>query len=240
METEIGKLYVVGTPIGNLGDITLRALKILKEVSVIAAEDTRHSKKLLTHYDIHTPLTSYHDYNKEEKSEILLQKLKEGNSIALLCDAGTPTICDPGFYIIRKAIQMGIPVVPIPGPTALITALSVSGAPPDRFSFEGFAPRKRGPRKRWFQSFQNEAKTVLFYESPHRILSCLTDLIDILGDRNIIIARELTKTYEEFLRGKVSEIRDQLEAKSIRGEITVIIEGIQPSRKKGSPLLQNH
>lgn len=231
MATETGKLYVVGTPIGNLEDITFRALRILKEVSVIAAEDTRHSKKLLTHYGIHTPLTSYHDHNKEEKSEILLQRLKEGKPIALLCDAGTPTICDPGFYIIRKVIQSGIPVIPIPGPTALITALSVSALPPDRFIFEGFPPRKHGARQRWLESLQIEKRTIIFYESIHRIIPCLHDAKDILGDRNIVLSREITKTYETFLRGKISEVLLQLGEKTIRGEITVVMEGANIPKK---------
>ena len=228
----MGKLYVVGTPIGNLEDITLRALRILKEVNIIAAEDTRHSKKLLTHYEIRTPLTSYHDYNKEEKSEILLQKLKDGNTIALLCDAGTPTICDPGFYIIRKTIQSRIPVIPIPGPTALISGLSISALPPDRFIFEGFPPRKHGARQRWLESLQLEKRTIIFYESPHRIIGCLTDLKDLLGDRNIVLAREITKTYEEFLRGKTSDVLLELEKKTIRGEITIIVEGGNIPKKK--------
>ncbi|HEX9757933.1 MAG TPA: 16S rRNA (cytidine(1402)-2'-O)-methyltransferase [Nitrospiria bacterium] len=231
MIEKIGELFVVSTPIGNLEDITLRALKTLHEADIIAAEDTRHAKKLLNHFQIHTPLTSYHDFNKEEKSEILINKLKEGNHIAVLCDAGTPTICDPGYYLIRRAIQCDIRIIPIPGPTALIAALTGSGAPPDRFTFEGFAPRKRGPRQRWFESLQQETKTILFYESPHRILSCLTDLISVLGDRDIILARELTKTFEEFIRGKATEIKTQLEEKAIRGEITVIIEGIKRSKK---------
>lgn len=229
---ETGKLYVVGTPIGNLEDITFRALRVLKEVSVIAAEDTRHSKKLLTHYEIHTPLTSYHDYNKEEKSEILLQRLREGKPIALLCDAGTPTICDPGFYIIRKAIQSGVPVIPIPGPTALITALSVSALPPDRFIFEGFPPRKKGARQRWLESLQLEKRTIIFYESIHRVIACLSDVKDTLGDRNIVLAREITKTYEEFLRGKISEVLLQLGGKTIRGEITILVEGANIPKKK--------
>jgi len=236
MTEEPGKLFIVSTPIGNLEDITLRGLRILQEVNVIAAEDTRHAKKLLNHYQIHTPLTSYHDFNKEEKTEILVKKLKEGEPIALLCDAGTPTICDPGFYLIRRAIQCNITIVPIPGATALIAGLTGSGAPPDRFMFEGFAPRKRGPRQRWFESLQQETRTILFYESPHRILSCLSDLIRVLGDRNIVIAREMTKTFEEFLRGRASEIKEQLEKKAVRGEITVIIEGIKTSKKKEKTL----
>ena len=232
MTEEPGKLFIVSTPIGNLEDITLRGLRILQEVNIIAAEDTRHTKKLLNHYQIYTPITSYHDFNKEEKTEILVEKMKEGKPIALLCDAGTPTICDPGFYLIRRAIECNIAIVPIPGPTALIAGLTGSGAPPDRFTFEGFAPRKRGPRQRWFESLQQETKTILFYESPHRILSCLTDLISVLGDRNIVIAREMTKTFEEFLRGRALDIKRQLEKKTIRGEITVIIERIKPSREK--------
>jgi len=169
---------------------------------------------------------------RKKNRRSFFKKLKEGNPIALLCDAGTPTICDPGFYIIRKAIQSGIPVIPIPGPTALIAGLSVSALPPDRFIFEGFPPRKHGARQRWLESLQLEKRTIIFYESIHRVTACLSDVKDILGDRNIVLAREITKTYEEFLRGKISDVLLQLGGKTIRGEITILMEGANIPKKK--------
>lgn len=221
----IGTLYIVSTPIGNLEDITLRALRVLKEVSIVAAEDTRHTQKLLSHYKIHTKLTSYHDYNKEEKAEVLIQHLKEGSSVALVADAGTPGISDPGYFLINRCIQTGIPVVPIPGASAFLAALSISGLPTDSFVFEGFLPRKRTARLKRLETLKTEPRTLIFYEAPHRLIVCLSDLLKVLGDRRVVIAWELTKTFEEILRGRPSEILPELSSRTIRGEITLVVEG---------------
>ncbi|TAK02129.1 MAG: 16S rRNA (cytidine(1402)-2'-O)-methyltransferase [Candidatus Manganitrophaceae bacterium] len=220
-----GTLYVVSTPIGNLEDITLRALRILKEVSIIAAEDTRHTQKLLSHFDIHTTLTSYHDFNKEEKTPVLLSKMAEGASIAIVSDAGTPTLSDPGFYLIREAIRAGLPVSPIPGPAAALAALSVSGLPPDRFVFEGFLPKKKGARARRLEQLKPDPRTLIFYESPFRIVGLLEEIKTILGDRPVVVAREITKMFEEFIRGSVTEVLEKIGKKTVKGEITLVVGG---------------
>jgi 16S rRNA (cytidine1402-2'-O)-methyltransferase len=220
-----GTLYVVSTPIGNLEDITLRALRILKEVSIIAAEDTRHTQKLLSHFDIHTTLTSYHDFNKEEKTPVLLSKMAEGASIAIVADAGTPTLSDPGFYLIREAIRAGLPVSPIPGPAAAIAALAVSGLPPDRFVFEGFLPKKKGARARRLEQLKPDPRTLIFYESPFRIIGLLEEIKTILGDRPVVVAREMTKVFEEFIRGTVTEVLEKIGKKTVKGEITLVVGG---------------
>lgn len=220
-----GRLYIVSTPIGHLDDITLRALRTFKEVSIVAAEDTRHTQKLFNHYQIHTPLTSYHDHNKEEKTEILLQRLKEGHSLALVADAGTPGISDPGYYLINRCIQAGIPLSPIPGPAAFLAALSVSGLPTDAFLFEGFLPKKQTGRLKHLLALKEEPRTIIFYESPHRLIRCLHDLYEAWGDRRAVVARELTKLFEEIVRGRLSQIIAKMEDRSIRGEITLVIEG---------------
>ncbi|MDC4225143.1 MAG: 16S rRNA (cytidine(1402)-2'-O)-methyltransferase [Candidatus Manganitrophus sp.] len=220
-----GTLYVVSTPIGNLEDITLRALRILKEVAVIAAEDTRHTQKLLSHFDIHTTLTSYHDFNKEEKTPVLLSKMAEGASIAIVADAGTPTLSDPGFYLIREAIRAGLPVSPIPGPAAAIAALAVSGLPPDRFIFEGFLPKKKGARARRLEQLKPDPRTLIFYESPFRIVGLLEEIKTILGDRPVVVGREMTKMFEEFIRGSVTEVLEKIGKKTVKGEITLVVGG---------------
>jgi 16S rRNA (cytidine1402-2'-O)-methyltransferase len=220
-----GTLYVVSTPIGNLEDITLRALRILKEVSIIAAEDTRHTQKLLSHFDIHTTLTSYHDFNKEEKTPVLLSKMAEGASIAIVADAGTPTLSDPGFYLIREAIRAGLPVSPIPGPAAAIAALAVSGLPPDRFVFEGFLPKKKGARARRLEQLKPDPRTLIFYESPFRIVGLLEEIKTILGDRPVVVAREMTKMFEEFIRGTVTKVLEKIGKKTVKGEITLVVGG---------------
>jgi 16S rRNA (cytidine1402-2'-O)-methyltransferase len=225
MAFDKGILYVVSTPIGNLQDITLRALSVLKEVQLIAAEDTRETQKLLNRYAIHTPLTSYHSYNKEEKTEILVRRLKEGQSIALVSDAGTPLISDPGLYLIKRCIQEGISPVPIPGPSAVLCALSVAGLPSDAFVFEGFLPQKRGRRMKKLQSLKALPHTLIFFESPHRIIRTLKDCQEVLGDRHIALARELTKLFEEVVRGKISEVIDRMDQKKVKGEVTLLIEG---------------
>ena len=220
-----GILYICGTPIGNLEDITIRALRILKEVKLIAAEDTRHTKKLLIHYQINTKVTSYHEYNKFKKAPYLVEILKNGQDIALVSDAGMPGISDPGYVLINLALNNNIKIIPIPGVSALITALVVSGLPTDKFVFEGFLPRKIKERKKYFQSIKNEERTIIFYEPPHRLKRALKDMLEILGDRKIVIARELTKKYEEIIRGKLTPVLSEINTKEIKGEITLIVQG---------------
>jgi 16S rRNA (cytidine1402-2'-O)-methyltransferase len=220
-----GILYICGTPIGNLEDITIRVLNILKEVKLIAAEDTRHTKKLLIHYQINTKVTSYHEYNKFKKAPYLVEILKNGQDIALVSDAGMPGISDPGYVLINLALNNNIKIIPIPGVSALITALVVSGLPTDKFVFEGFLPRKIKERKRYFKSIKNEERTIIFYETPHRLKRALKDMVEILGDRKIVIARELTKKYEEIIRGKLNLVLSEMNTKEIKGEITLVVQG---------------
>ena len=227
-----GILYICGTPIGNLKDITLRCLNVLKKVDLIAAEDTRHTKILLNHYQIRKPSTSYHKYSKEKKVEHILQLLQEGKKIALLSDAGMPGICDPGYEIIRKAIENSITIIPIPGVSALTTALVVSGFALERFVFEGFVPRKKGEKRRFFLNLKDEERTIVFYETPHRIKDTLNTLKEVMGDRRIVIARELTKKFEEIIRGKLSSVVDSLNNREIKGEITLVLEGNRASKKE--------
>ena len=225
-----GTLYIVSTPIGNLEDMTLRALRILKEVDLIAAEDTRRTGLLLKHFGIEKPLTSYFEGNEMRKREFVLSKMKEGRSVALVSDAGTPGVSDPGFRLIGIAIENGIPVVPIPGPSAAITALSISGLPTDAFLFKGFLPHKSKKRRDLLQQLIEVKETLILYESPHRISETLEDILNILGDRQMVLTRELTKAYEEILRGRVSEIRNQTAQRKLKGEITLVISG--KTRKK--------
>ena len=220
-----GTLYIVSTPIGNLEDITLRALRILKEVDLIAAEDTRHTGLLLRHFGIQKSLTSYFEGNELKKREFILSRLKQGDRIALVSDAGTPGISDPGFRLIQLAIENEIPVVPIPGPSAVITALSVAGLPTDAFLFKGFLPHKSKKRRDLLKQLEGVRETLIFYESPHRLSETLKDILDLLGDREMVLTRELTKIYEEVLRGKVSEILNQIAEKKLKGEITLVISG---------------
>ena len=220
-----GILYIVPTPIGNLEDITLRALRVLKEVELIAAEDTRHTQHLLAHFGIKTALTSYHEHNERDKARTLVQRLKSGASIALVSDAGMPAISDPGYRIVVDAIQAGIQVVPLPGATALTTALCASGLPTDRFLFEGFLPAKAQERKAKLQSLRGAVATLVFYEAPHRLLDSLAEMLKIFGDREIAVARELTKVHEEFRRGKLSEVVSALADGDIKGEIVIMVHG---------------
>ncbi len=229
-----GTLFIVGTPIGNLEDMSFRAIRILKEVSVIAAEDTRRTQKLCSYYQIDTPLTSYHDFNKEEKTDILLKRLQEGNSIALVCDAGTPLISDPGYFLVNRTIQSNIPLVPIPGPSSVLTALCVSGLATDRFIFEGFVPRKPGVREKFFKKLEPEVGTIIVYETQHRILKTLRTIHKMMGNRHVVLTRELTKLNEEIMRGDVEEMCHALEGKSMKGEMTLLIQG-QPQRKSKRP-----
>ena len=221
-----GTLFVVATPIGHMEDITLRAVHTLKEVGLIAAEDTRHTKKLLTRYEVSTPLVSYHDHNKEKRTPVLLEKLKAGHSIAVVTDAGTPSISDPGHYLVRAAIRAAIPVVPIPGASALIAALSVSGLPTDSFVFVGFIPRKPAKRKHFLEKLKAEPRTLIFYESPKRLLGLMQEIINLMGDRSAVVARELTKVHEEILRGSLSNILKALAARPpLKGECTLLVGG---------------
>ena len=220
-----GTLYVVGTPIGNLEDITYRAIAILKSVTVIAAEDTRHTRTLLSAYDIHTPLTSYHDFNKEEKAPVLIARMAEGASVALVCDAGTPTLSDPGYFLIKEAHRAGRTVCPIPGPAAAIAALSVSGLPTDRFAFDGFLPRKSGGRRKRLESLKSEPRTLIFYESPYRILALLEEIRVVMGEREIVVGREMTKLHEEIMRGSIADVICRFEKKKPKGEITLVVTG---------------
>ncbi len=223
--TEPGRLYVVATPIGNLEDITLRALRILKEVDLIAAEDTRHTRRLLAHYNISTPLTSYYDQIERKKAPALLDKLRAGQSIGLVSDAGTPGIADPGYRLVQGAWQAGVCVVPVPGPSMLTALLSVGGLPTDRCAFEGFLPAKQGQRRKALLRLQAETRTLVVFESPHRLADSLADMCDILGDRRAVIGRELTKRFEEVLRGRLSELQTRLHGRPIKGEVALLVAG---------------
>ena len=220
-----GILYIVATPIGNLEDITLRAIRVLKEADLIAAEDTRHTRNLLNKYEIETPLTSYHDHNKEEKAPVLVAQMLEGKNIALVSDAGTPGISDPGYFLINLAVDQKIPVIPVPGATAAITALSVSGLPTDKFVFEGFLAAKQTARIKRLKELEKEERTLIFYEAPHKIIKAIEDMIAVFGDRQAVITRELTKVYEEIVRAKLSDVLKHLKQKTVKGELTVIVHG---------------
>lgn len=229
-----GVLYVVATPIGNLLDISARALDVLRRVALIAAEDTRHSKKLLSHYGIATPLLAVHEHNERDITEKLLQRLLGGEDIALVSDAGTPLISDPGFYLVRAARQAVLRVIPVPGPSALIAALSVAGLPSDRFLFEGFLPSKQTARRLRLQSLAETTATLVLYESSHRICASLRDMVDCLGEqREATVARELTKTYETILQGTLSELVERVESDSNqqKGEFVVLVQGA-PARER--------
>lgn len=218
-----GTLYVVATPIGNLEDITLRAIETLKKVDLIAAEDTRHTKILLDRYDIKTPATSYFEYNKVQKGDYLLKVLKEGKSVALVSDAGTPGISDPGYAIIRLCIDNDIPIVPIPGPSGLIAALTISGKPTDQFTFVGFLSPKPIKRKNQLKALKEEDRTIILYESPHRLEKLLNDILEVFGDTELVVAREVTKKFEEVRREKVSAALEHFKSKGVKGEFVVII-----------------
>jgi 16S rRNA (cytidine1402-2'-O)-methyltransferase len=218
-------LYLVATPIGNLEDITLRALRVLKHADLIACEDTRHTQKLLNHYAITTRTISYHEHNEATRAAELVTQLQQGERVALVTDAGMPGISDPGFRLISLAIEKDVPVVPIPGASAFLTALVASGLPTDSFRFNGFLPAKRGERRTALEAIKNSARTQVFYEAPHRIIDALTDIVEVLGAaRHVVIAREVTKVHEEFLRGPAREILATLKARdAVKGEITLLI-----------------
>jgi 16S rRNA (cytidine1402-2'-O)-methyltransferase len=219
-----GVLYIVSTPIGHLGDITLRALHVLKSVDLIAAEDTRTSRILLSHYDIKTPMSSFHSYNQIRQTPQLLKRLKKDDSIALISDAGTPGISDPAHMLVKACIQEDISVIPIPGPAAFLAALVVSGLPTYNFVFEGFLPVKKG-RKTRIKNLADEQRTLIFYESPHRILKTVSELLLQFGDRSCVMGREITKKFEEFFRGTLAQLHRHLERKTPKGEIVLIVAG---------------
>ena len=220
-----GKLYLCATPIGNLEDITLRVLRTLKEADLIAAEDTRHSIKLLNHFDIKTPMTSYHEFNKVEKARYLVDKMREGTNVALITDAGTPGISDPGEELVRQCYEAGIEVTSLPGPAACITALTISGMATRRFAFEAFLPSDKKEKQEIFEELKKETRTIILYEAPHRLVRTLTELLENLGDRRISVCRELTKTHETVFRTTVSEALSYYETEEPRGECVLVIEG---------------
>jgi 16S rRNA (cytidine1402-2'-O)-methyltransferase len=225
-----GCLYVVGTPIGNLEDITLRALRILKEVDLIACEDTRHTQKLLQHYDIHKNLVSYHEHNELTRSPELLIKLEEGAKIALVSDAGMPLVSDPGYRLVTLCLRHRIPVIPIPGPSALLAALAACGLPSEEFLFFGFLPARTGERRRALERLRLEDRTIIVYEAPHRVEESIADALEILGDRPACLAREVTKVHEEFRRARLSDLLSSLREKPAKGEITLLIGPADPSQ----------
>ncbi len=228
MSIEAGVLYIVATPIGNLGDLTPRAVDILNQVDCIAAEDTRHSAGLLRHFSVTTPLFSLHEHNERERSGVLLERLQQGESIALISDAGTPLISDPGYVLVRDAQLAGLKVVPVPGPSALIAALSASGLPTDRFCFEGFLPAKSGPRLKQLEALRDESRTLVFYESPHRIVDSLADMVTAFGaEREAVLARELTKTFETIRHATLGELAQWVvgDANQQKGEFVLLLHG---------------
>jgi len=221
-----GSLYLVATPIGNLADITHRAVQVLKDVDLIACEDTRHTNKLLNHYGVTTKTISYHEHNEQQRAEHLIEKLKDGSNIAVVSDAGTPSISDPGFRLVRAAIENDIAVVPVPGPSALISALIAAGLPTDEFFFAGFLPSRPNARRARLAELQSVPGTLIFYEAPHRLAATLKDAFEILGEREAVVARELTKLHEEIRRGRLSQLAVDYadRKKDIRGEIVVLID----------------
>jgi 16S rRNA (cytidine1402-2'-O)-methyltransferase len=235
-----GKLFLVGTPIGNLEDITFRALRTLKEADLIACEDTRRTQQLLNHYSIKTPTISYHEHNELTRAPELVLQLEEGSHIALVSDAGMPVISDPGHRLVSLAIRHNIPVIPIPGASAFVAALSAAGLPVDRFRFLGFLPSQKTKRRKALEELKEASKTLVFFEAPHRVLDALADVRDILGDPPVVVAREVTKVYEEFVRGTASEVLAQLKKKPVKGEITVLAapQLVSPRGSAGSSSLR--
>jgi 16S rRNA (cytidine1402-2'-O)-methyltransferase len=219
-----GTLYLVATPIGNLSDITHRALQVLRDVDLIACEDTRHTHKLLSHYGITTKTVSYHEHNEQQRAAHLIDQLQQGQNIAIVSDAGTPSISDPGFRLVRAAIENEVAVVPVPGPSALISALVAAGLPTDEFFFAGFLPARSNARRARLSELQSVPGTLVFYEAPHRLAATLKDAYEVLGERDAVVARELTKVHEEIRRGRLSELSDHYEGEEPRGEIVVLID----------------
>ncbi len=220
-----GTLYIISTPIGNIRDITLRALDILGEVALIAAEDTRVSRKLLSHYGISARMESFHKFNEESKKSKLLKVLLDGKSVALISDSGTPGISDPAFSIVREVIKHNIPITSVPGANSIIPALVLSGLPTDKFYFGGFPPVKSGPKRRFFEELKDREETLIFFESPHRLLKTINTISEALGDRECSICRELTKKYEEIFRGRISHIIENADEMTIRGEFVLVVSG---------------
>lgn len=226
----LGTLYLVATPIGNLDDMTFRAVETLKSVSVIACEDTRHTRKLLTHFNISNKLVSYHEHNEAERTGELLALLRTGDSVAVVSDAGTPGISDPSFRIVEGAIAAGIEIVPIPGATAFVNAAAAAGLPTDSIFFGGFLPSKKGERQKRLAAVSNIPATLIFYESPRRIAAALHDAAEILGDRHAVVAREITKLHEEFTRGTLSELHSKFSSATVKGEIVLLIDRVHDKR----------
>lgn len=220
-----GVLYLVATPIGNLEDVTLRALRVLREVDVVAAEDTRRARTLLSRHGIRNRVVSYHEHNEKSRAAELLELLRSGRSVALVSDAGTPVLSDPGYELVRGCAEEGIPVVPVPGPSAVTAALAASGLPTDRFLFAGFVPRKREARRRFLEELARLPVTLVLFESPRRLSACLADLHRVAGNRRVAVCRELTKRHEEILRGTVQEVMARLGTGAVRGEVTLVVEG---------------
>ncbi len=231
-----GTLYILATPIGNLEDMTFRAVRILGEVDLIAAEDTRHSLKLLNHFGISKPLTSYFDHNQQFKGERILQALRREKSVALISDAGTPCISDPGFNLVRAAVAEGIAVIPIPGPCAAVTALSASGLPSDTFTFAGFPPSRQGKRRAFLNAMAPLPGTLVFYEAPHRLEETLRDIREVMGERQVVVARELTKIYEEFIRGTVGDVLSKVAQGKVRGEVVILVAPGEAAQEDALPL----
>ncbi|MBZ5563732.1 MAG: 16S rRNA (cytidine(1402)-2'-O)-methyltransferase [Acidobacteriia bacterium] len=230
-----GQLYIVGTPIGNLEDITLRAIRVLKEVDLIACEDTRRTQKLLNAYKIRTPTVSYHEHNEMTRAPELVIQMGEGSRIALVTDAGMPVVSDPGFRLVHLAVRHNIPVIPVPGASAFVAVLAASGLPVDKFRFLGFLPSRGGQRRKALAELKDATKTLVFYEAPHRLLEMLEDVRGVLGDRETVIAREVTKLHEEFLRGSVSGLLEQLKKRAIKGEITVLVGKMAEAEGTATP-----
>lgn len=227
-----GTLYICPTPIGNLEDITIRTIEVLKDVDLIAAEDTRHTLKLLNHYGIKKPLTSYHEHNIREKGNYLINQLKEGKSIALVSDAGMPGISDPGHDLIKLCVKEDIRLIGLPGPSASLLALVVSGLDTDKFVFEGFLPSKKMDRKKALENLSSELRTIILYESPHRIKACVEDIYNIFGNRKISLSRELTKHYEETIRGDMEHLLKVLDERELKGEMILVIEGATETKEE--------
>ena len=227
-----GMLYVVATPIGNMDDITLRALTVLDQVDLIAAEDTRHTGKLLKYHNIKSHLISYHEHNEKERTPLLIERIASGLSIALVSNAGTPTVSDPGYILLQSAVEKGIKVIPIPGASAGIAALSISGLPTDSFVFIGFCAKKKAKRLKQLQELADEKRTLIFYENPGRILAFMEELADAMGDRDAVLCREMTKLHEEFLRGRLSELKDRLSHRpAVKGECTLLVKGCEENKE---------
>lgn len=223
-----GKLFIVGTPIGNLEDITLRAMRVLREVDLIACEDTRRTQKLLNAYKIKTRTISYHEHNEMTRAPELVIRIEEGSNVALVTDAGMPVVSDPGFRLVHLAVRHNIPVIPVPGASAFVAALAASGMPVEKFRFLGFLPSKRGQRRKALEELRKATKTLVFYEAPHRLVEMLKDVQEILGDRETVVAREVTKLHEEFLRGTASSLLERLKRQPVKGEVTVLVGTSRP------------